>query len=188
MFFWLLAFRREFRRFRCFHMLVNQEDVNPCRQAQSLIFDGLVVEATLAREMAEERKRLSSEALPTLLASHFDTSQSMSKPLCIVWIFCSTMNQFPSLPNVEMWKARHLDVSHHYSFALASSQKRRLVTKQSTVFSLENWCGTGGRCKVYVVWKWGRILHPPFQQDIHSVFKSLQERTRWCSKNCKIWQ
>ena len=148
MFFWLLAFRREFRRFRCFHMLVNQEDVNPCRQAQSLIFDGLVVEATLAREMAEERKRLSSEALPTLLASHFDTSQSMSKPLCIVWIFCSTMNQFPSFPNVEMWKARHLDVSHHYSFALASSQKRRLVTKQSTVFSLENWCGTGGRCKI----------------------------------------
>ncbi len=60
------------------------EDANPRRQAQSLIFDGLVVEATLAREMAEERKKLSSEALPTFLASHFDTSQSMSKPLCIV--------------------------------------------------------------------------------------------------------
>lgn len=59
------------------------EDVNPCSQAQSLIFDGLVVEATLAREMAEESKKL-SENLPTLLASHFDTNQSMPKPLCIV--------------------------------------------------------------------------------------------------------
>ena len=39
-------------------------------QAQSLIFDGLVVEATLAREMAEEEKaRLLAQpsALPTIL-------------------------------------------------------------------------------------------------------------------------
>ena len=38
-------------------------------QAQSLIFDGLVVEATLAREMAEEEKArlLAQPSLPTIL-------------------------------------------------------------------------------------------------------------------------
>ena len=49
-------------------------------QAQSLIFDGLVVEATLAREMVEESKALSSASLPTLLTGNFD-SHSMPKPL-----------------------------------------------------------------------------------------------------------
>eukprot|EP00434_Breviolum_minutum_P007162 symbB.v1.2.006319.t2/scaffold354.1/size221495/14 len=50
-------------------------------EAQSLIFDGLLVEATLAREMVEESKALSSEAsLPTLLTGNFD-SHSMPKPL-----------------------------------------------------------------------------------------------------------
>ena len=55
-------------------------------QAQSLIFDGLLVEATLAREMVEESKALSSEAsLPTLLTGNFD-SHSMPKPLySFVW-------------------------------------------------------------------------------------------------------
>ena len=53
------------------------------KQAQSMILDGLLVEATLAREMVEEDKGLlSAEAvsLPTLLMN-FDKSQPLHKSL-----------------------------------------------------------------------------------------------------------
>lgn len=115
------------------------EDVNPCSQAQSLIFDGLVVEATLAREMAEESKKLSSENLPTLLASHFDTNQSMPKPLCIVWILFLPWTHPPHFPmwNVEGTAFGRLTPGNN-SFALASSQKKILeMTKSSPIATLQ---------------------------------------------------
>ena len=149
-------------------------------QAQSLIFDGLVVEATLAREMAEEEKArlLAQPSLPTILRpaplaylGKHTARKTHSEYIWDWWDWFQKLNAAPATCSRCESGGLSKVVSQYLTTRLIQCCKNKSITNIKARQYLESrWCA---RCKGVDPFTFG---HPLL---IRWTLRSLSERSTY---------